>query len=77
MTGTAFETIALKSLSLFTCTTVRYGQLLQEKLGILGENVQRHPFRVKQIKSSFKMQEIPFLHCQVYLEHKHSLLVPA
>lgn len=73
MTGTAMETIALNSLSLFTCTTVRYGQMLQENIGMLGEHVQRNPFRVKKIKSSFKKQESHFCHCQVYLEQKHSL----
>lgn len=37
MTETVMETGALNSLPLFTCTTVRYGQMLQEGFGILGE----------------------------------------
>ncbi len=68
MTGTATETIVLNSLSLFTCTTVRYGQMLHENVSVLGGNVQRNPFRVKKIRSSFKNQGIHFCHCQVYLE---------
>ena len=52
LTGTATDTIALNSFSLFTCTTVRYGQLLQEIFGMLAEDVQRDPIGIEKIKSS-------------------------
>lgn len=48
MTGTAAETIALNSLSLFTCTTVRWRQQLHANMARWGRMSNKTPITVRK-----------------------------